>query len=362
MSGGGDDSDKSYEPTPQKLQKAREKGEVPKSNDLSVVAAYTGLLIALMTAGKYTVEQMGTVFMVLIEQSDQIARLLTDGPSNAPTAGILKGALMPVALLFCLPAAAVLLNLIAQRALIFAPNKLKPKLSRISLVSNAKNKFGRGGLFEFAKSAIKLVIYSTCLALFLKANLTEILSASAAPAKSSILLMMNLLFRFLFIVIAIALVIGVVDFLWQYAEHMRKNRMSRKEIQDETKDAEGDPHVKQHRRQRAQEIATNQMMSDVPGADAVIVNPTHFAVALKWSRTIGSAPVCVAKGVDEVAAAIRTAASEAGVPIHSDPPTARALHATVEIGQEIAEEYYRPVAAAIRFAEAMRKRAKEQIR
>lgn len=362
MSAGDDDSDKSYEPTSQKLLKAREKGEVPKSNDLSVVAAYAGFLIALLTVGQYTVEQMGTVFMILIDQSDELARLLTAGPSHALVAGVLKSALLPVALLFCLPAAAVLLNLIAQRALIFAPSKLKPKLSRISPVSNAKNKFGRGGLFEFAKSTVKLLIYGTCLALFLKANLTEILSASAAPAKSSILLMMNLLFRFLFIVIAVALAIGVVDFLWQYAEHMRKNRMSRKEITDETKDAEGDPHVKQHRRQRAQEIATNQMLADVPNADVVIVNPTHFAVALKWTRVAGSAPVCVAKGVDEVAATIRSAAGEAGVPIHSDPPTARTLHSTVDIGQEIAGEHYRPVAAAIRFAEAMRKRAKEQVR
>ncbi len=356
-----DDSDKSFDPTPQKLQKAREKGEVARSTDLSVVAAYTGLLIALLTVGKFTVDQMGALFVVLIDQSDGIAQLVTSGPATAPVAGMLKGALLPVALLFALPTAAVLLSLIAQRALIFAPTKLQPKLARISLLSNAKNKFGRGGLFEFAKSFAKLLIYGTCLTLFLKANLAEIVSASAAPAHSSILLMMNLLFRFLFIVIAIALAIGVVDYVWQYAEHMRKNRMSRKEIQDETKDAEGDPHVKQQRRARAQEIATNPMMADVPKADVVIVNPTHYAVALKWSRAAGAAPVCVAKGVDEVAAAIRSAAGEAGVPIHSDPPTARAIHATVDIGQEIAEEHYRPVAAAIRFAEAMRKRAKGQI-
>ncbi len=362
MSASDDDSDKSFEPTPQKLQKAREKGEVAKSSDLSVVAGYTGLIIALLAAGQYTAQHLGTKFMVMIDQSDTLAQLLTKGPAAAPVAGLLRGALVPVSLLFAIPAAAVLLSLIAQRALIFAPTKLKPKLSRISIVSNAKNKFGRGGLFEFAKSFSKLLIYGTCLALFLKANLTEIVSASAAPSKSSILLMMNLLFRFLFIVITIALAIGVIDYIWQYAEHMRKNRMSRKEIQDETKDAEGDPHVKQQRRQRAQDIATNQMMSDVPSADVIIVNPTHFAVALKWSRAPGSAPVCVAKGVDEVAAAIRSAASEAGVPIHSDPPTARALHATVEIGQEVPEEHYRPVAAAIRFAEAMRKRAKGQIR
>lgn len=361
MSASDDDSDKSFEATPQKLEKARKKGEIAKSNDLSVVAAYAGLLIALLTAGQYTAEHLGTLFVVLIDQSDQIATLLTQGPATSPMAGILKATLVPVAALFIVPAAAVLFSLIAQRALIFAPGKLKPKASRISILSNAKNKFGRGGLFEFAKSFVKLLIYGTCLTLFLHAHLPEILTASAAPARSSILLMMNLLTRFLFIVIMIALAIGVVDYLWQHAEHMRKNRMSRKEVQDETKDSEGDPHVKQQRRQRAQDIATNQMMADVPKADVVIVNPTHYAVALKWSREAGHAPVCVAKGVDEVATTIRTTAGHAGVPIHSDPPTARALHATVEIGQEVAEDYYRPVAAAIRFAEAMRKRVKEQI-
>ncbi len=362
MNASDDDSDKSFEPTPQKLEKAREKGEVAKSTDLSGVAGYAGLLIALLTAGPYAAVQLGTAFMVLIDQSEQLSDLMTLGPASAPVGGLLKGPLVPAILLFALPATAVLLSLIAQRALVFSPDKLKPKLSRISITSNAKNKFGRGGLFEFAKSFAKLAIYSTCLALFLWANLMEILSASAAPSRSSILLMMNLLFRFLFIVIVIALAIGIVDYLWQYAEHIRKNRMSRKEIQDETKDAEGDPHVKQHRRQRAQEIATGQMMADVPTADVVIVNPTHFAVALKWSRAAGAAPVCVAKGVDEVAAAIRSTAGQSGVPIHADPPTARALHATVEIGQEVPEELYRPVAAAIRFAEAMRKRAKGQVR
>lgn len=362
MSGADDDSDKSFEPTPQKLQKARDKGEIAKSTDLSVVAAYVGLMVALFAAGPYLTIQLGQVFVVLLDQPEEIARLVIDGPAAGPVGGVLGSTLPPLAILLATPAVAVLLSLLAQRALVFTPSKLKPKLSRISVLSNAKNKFGRGGLFEFAKSFVKLLIYGIILTLFLKWNLDEILSASAAPAQSSIVLLSNLLIGFLFIVIAIALAIGVIDYLWQQAEHIRKNRMSRKEIQDETKDAEGDPHVKQQRRQRAQEIASHQMMADVPKADVVIVNPTHYAVALQWSRAMGSAPVCVAKGVDEVAAAIREKAAEAGVPLHSDPPTARALHATVEIGSEIAEEHYRPVAAAIRFAEAMRKRAKGQIR
>ncbi len=361
MSEADDDSDKSFEPTPQKLKKAREKGEVAKSADLSVVAGYSGLLVALVTVGQHGVENLGTLFLVVIDQAGDLSRLMIDGPSAGPVGGVQKTTLVAIGILFAIPAAAVLLSLIAQRALVFAPSKLKPKLSRVSVVSNAQNKFGRGGLFEFLKAFVKLTIYCTCLAVFLRANLAEILSAGTAPPQSSILLMMNLLFRFLFIVIVIALAIGAADYLWQYSEHMRKNRMSRKEIQDETKDAEGDPHVKQQRRQRAQDIAANQMMAAIPEADVVIVNPTHFAVALKWSRAVGTVPVCVAKGVDEIAATIRSAAGQAGVPIHSDPPTARALHGTVDIGQEIQEEHYRSVAAAIRFAEAMRKRAKKQV-
>jgi flagellar biosynthetic protein FlhB len=118
--------------------------------------------------------------------------------------------------------------------------------------------------------------------------------------------------------------------------------------------------MKQERRQRAYDIAMNQMMADIPEADVVIVNPTHYAVALKWDRARGTAPKCVAKGVDEIAAKIREIAAEHGVALHSDPPTARAIHATVEIGDEIRPEHYRAVAAAIRFAEAMRKKARRR--
>ena len=135
--------------------------------------------------------------------------------------------------------------------------------------------------------------------------------------------------------------------------------MSHKELTDEAKQAEGDPHMKQQRRQRGHEIAMNKMIAEVPTADVVIVNPTHYAVALKWDRSTPGAPECVAKGVDNVAARIREIAQENAVPIHSDPPTARALYASVNLGEEIAPEHYKPVAAAIRFAEAMREKARK---
>lgn len=259
---------------------------------------------------------------------------------------------------FMIPAALVLLAVLAQRAFVVAPDKIKPKLSRISLISNAKNKFGRSGLFEFAKSFCKLVLYSICLGLFLKMRLPDIVGLSGTSAENAVSQLVQLCVELLFLVLLIAVIIGGIDAVWQHKEHLRKNMMSRKELTDEAKDAEGDPHMKQQRRQRGQEIAMNRMMADVPKADVIIVNPTHFAIALQWARTKGSAPVCVAKGVDEVAARIRETAQASGVPVHSDPPTARAIYATIDLGQEIHEEHYQAVAVAIQFAERMRQRAK----
>ena len=135
--------------------------------------------------------------------------------------------------------------------------------------------------------------------------------------------------------------------------------MTHEELKKESKENEGDPELKRNRRDRAQAIAQNKMLQDVPKADVVIVNPTHYSVALQWHREQGGAPVCVAKGTDEIAARIREIAAESGVPIKSDPPTARAIYATVEIGDEIEREHYAAVAAAIHFADTIRAKAKE---
>lgn len=353
-----DETDKSYEPTPQKLKKAREKGEVAKSTDLSVAASYFGLLIVLTAVGAGTVKAFGTALLVLIDQAPELSDLVFDGPPSSPVGGILAAVGRAASPWFLVPAVAVLLSILAQRAFVVAPSKLQPKLSRISLIQNAKNKFGRSGLFEFAKSFTKLTLYAVCLGFYLQYRLPDMIAALGSEARAVAAMLTRLGLEFLFLVAVISGAIGVVDALWQHAEHIRKNRMSRKEMMDEHKESEGDPHMKSERRQRAQEIATSQMMGDVPEADVIIVNPTHYAVALKWSRQRGTAPECVAKGVDEVAATIRRIAGENGVPIHHDPPTARALYATVDLGQEISEEHYAPVAAAIRFAEQMRKRAK----
>ena len=356
MSEETDSSDKQHEPTQRKLEEARRKGEVPKSNDLVTAAAYGGMALAGAAVGGGGLVAAGGAGVVLFDQADRLAPLMTEGV-RSPVGGILAhlgGALAP---LFLVPFLAALAMLFAQRALVFAPQKLKPKASRISPLSNAKQKFGRSGLFEFAKSTAKLVIIGTLLWLFLLARLPRILGTIHLTPGLISVEMMKLLLEFLALVVVILLAIGAIDFFWQRADHLRKQRMSHKELRDEIKNSEGDPYMKQERRQRGQEIATNRMLTEVPKSDVVIVNPTHYAVALKWDRAAGRAPVCVAKGVDEVALRIRAAAAEAGVPIRQDAPTARALHATVELEQEIRPEHYRAVAAAIRFAEKMRAKA-----
>jgi flagellar biosynthetic protein FlhB len=209
---------------------------------------------------------------------------------------------------------------------------------------------------------VKLCVISAVLAIFLSREAEAILGLMHLSPGMITAELSRLLTGFLMVVLAVSLSIAAIDYVWQYFEHIRKNRMSHKELRDEAKESEGDPHLKGERRRRGMDIATNRMLADVPKADVVIVNPTHYAVALKWSRKKGAAPTCVAKGVDEVAARIREAAAEAGVPVHRDPPTARALHATVEIGREIGADHYKAVAAAIRFAERMRARARGKAR
>ncbi len=134
--------------------------------------------------------------------------------------------------------------------------------------------------------------------------------------------------------------------------------MSFEEMKKEHKENEGDPYLRQARRDRARDAATRNQMLEVPEANVVLVNPTHYAVALKWNREDGGAPVCVAKGVDEVAKRIREIAAENGVPIRRDPPTTRSIFELVEVGEEIKREHYAAVAAAIHFAEEMRTKAK----
>jgi flagellar biosynthesis protein FlhB len=353
-------SEKEHEPSQKKLDEARRKGDVAKSTELLAAASYSGLLLAGMMGGA-AVDQAARASTILIAQAPDFARLASEA-SHPIVGGILKSAVLPFGIFILIPAVAVILTLIAQSAIVFAPEKLVPKLSRISPIATAKKKFGAEGLFEFAKSCVKLVIVAVSLGWFLTGHSDRILATAMLDPRQGFLHLIGLLGQFLVIVILVTAAIGAVDLIWQRHALRQRNRMSRKDMMDEMKESEGDPNAKSQRRQRGQEIAMNQMILEVAKANVVIVNPTHYAVALAWSRGAQTAPIVTAKGTDDIARRIREMASEHGVPIHSDPPTARAIYAAVDLGKPVQRDHYRAVAAAIRFAEAMRARARGRIR
>lgn len=357
-----DPDDKPFEASEKKLLDARKKGELVKSTDLIATGSYGGLILGLLAIGGATLTQAASTMQSLLRNADEIATELFSGGATTISLMLITGTVGALALWFALPLAGALGSLLLQRALVFAPTKLEPKLSRLSILSNAKNKFGREGIFEFLKSTVKLVIFGVLLGMLLIWELERIISLAAQPVGAIVTFIFYLLIEFLALVFLVTAAIGAIDYLWQRAQHLRKNRMSRQEMMDEAKAAEGDPQSKQYRRQRAVEIATQQMLADVPDSSVVVVNPTHYAVALKWDRFSPTAPIVVAAGVDHVAAAIREKAQEAGVPIHRDPPTARALYATCRLGDEIPREQFKAVAAAIRFAEAIREKARARSR
>jgi flagellar biosynthetic protein FlhB len=354
--------DKPYDPTPRKLDEARKKGEIVRSADLNTAVSYGGFLVAAGLVTPWATERLGVLMQVLLGQAHQIAPLLLAPGGGDLAGGLMAGPMLMTSAAVLVPAALLLAVLFAQRAILFTPTKLAPKLARISPLSNAKQKFGAEGLFQFAKSAVKLAVVATLLTLYLLARAERILASLYAEPGQILAALGRLTFEFLAVVTAMAVVIGAVDWLWEWARHQQKNRMSRQELMDETKSSEGDPQMKQQRRSRAQAIAMNQMLADVPKADVVVVNPTHYAVALRWDRAGRGVPVCVAKGTDEVARRIRETAVEAGVPLFSDPPTARNLFALVDIGSPILPDQFKAVAAAIRFADLMRQKARARRR
>lgn len=354
MSGDEDKTDKQFDATEQKLGKAREKGDFPRSTEVNSALAYLGALIAAGVAASYGVPGLINSARTLwmgAAQTDangvEIGGLDTIGRFALPVAGVTMA-------LLTIPAAIILVGLIAQRGIVFVPSKVAPDISRINPIKNIGQKFGKSGLVTFAISLAKASSVAVGGWALFQAAMPVLLQGRETSAWVNGLWFVG--WRTLALALAISAVFAIVDLGWKHYDFRQRNRMSMKEMKDEMKDSEGDPHMKSARRQKSMEIVLSSMLADVETADVVIVNPTHYAVALKWQRGSGSAPICVAKGVDEIAQRIRERAKKNQVPIWSDPPCARSIHASVNIGAEIDAEHFAAVAAAIRFSEVIRKK------
>ncbi|MGF1445886.1 MAG: flagellar biosynthesis protein FlhB [Pikeienuella sp.] len=355
-----DGQERSHDPTPRRLESAREKGDLAQSQDAQSLAAYLGLALAVFLGGAWSAERMGAALLPMLAVPQDLARDALGPGSGAGLSELIGAALAAAALPLALPAAAVLTLLVTRRSIVVVPDKILPKLSRISPIANAGQKFGPTGLVEFGKNVGTIAAGGAGLAMVGSATLPEIAGSAAWPSRALAPILAEKFRAVMIGVLVVAAVIAGLDLIWQQHEHHRRNRMSHQELKDETKSSEGDPHLKAERQTRARALAQQKMMHDVPKADVVLTNPTHVSVALQWDRAPGSAPVCLAKGVDEIALRIRERAAASGVPIHCDPETARSIHALVEVGQEVKPEHYKAVAAAILFAERLRARARRK--
>jgi len=344
MASGGDKTEKA---TPKRRQEARRKGQVGKSQDLNGAVAMLAALMALGGLGPAAWGHMRDAMistLSLIATPDVVAqqgigRVLGSAMTHA------AWAIVPISLV-CLVAG--VLTGILQVGWKPSAQALKPDPKRIDPFKGAKNLFGMHFLFESVKTVLKFAAVGTIAGMALLGQLDELGSLVGMPPQ-------ELLARGAQTILEIAkqagiayLAIAAVDFAWQRYRHEKSLKMDKEEIKQEFKQESVSPEVRAAIRRRQMQAARARMMADVPGADVVVTNPTHFAVALRYGND-APAPVVVAKGADVIAARIRAIAAEHGVPVISDPPLARSLHASVDIGRQIPEELFGAVAQLLAF-------------
>ena len=345
MAEGEDESQKTEEPTPKRLEDARKKGDVAKSQEIPgwfVLASGLALIGFLLPA---MARNLAGSLQVYFERAHEF--------SMNPQAimGLMQDTAVEVVVLVSFP---ILLLVIAgfaghyvQQGMLFTTDKIQPKLSKINPIDGAKRLFGAQAWANFFKGIGKMVLVAGAafLVIYPKRDvladmpLMEVSAILAVVKQASIELMIAAL--------VVYAVVAALDYAFQRQSFMKRNRMSRQEIKDEMKQSEGDPMVRAKLRQLRQERSQKRMMAKVPEASVVITNPTHYAVALFYEQGQTPAPICLAKGIDEVALRIREVAKEHDIPIVEDPPLARALHATAELDEEIPVDHFKAVARVI---------------
>ncbi len=342
-----DDAQKTEDPTPKKLEEARKKGQVPLSREINNwMMLFAGtLLVAGLSVPVFS--DLGELLKAYIEQS--YAFPSAPGGMKVILGGTLKQVLIIVALPLILLMIIAFLGPFVQVGPLFAPETLKPDISKISLIKGFGRLFSMRSLMEFAKGVLKLLTVGVVGIVILLPYFGQLEHLVGLPMPLLLDEIQSLVVKLMIGVLVVVLIIAVIDLAFQRAQHAKKMRMTKQEIKDEYKQTEGDPHVKAKLRQLRAEKARQRMMQNVPGADVVITNPTHFSIALKYDPDTMEAPMCVAKGVDELALRIREVAKQHGVELYENKPLARSLYDVVEIEQTIPIEHYQAVAEIISF-------------
>jgi flagellar biosynthetic protein FlhB len=339
-----DDSEKSLDPSQKRLQEAHDRGDVVKSQEVGTWFVMAGATLILLAFSGSATSGILTTLRGLIANSYDIR---VDGPGFIAVVAKLGGEVVgATALPLSLLALAALLGSVIQHRPVWSAEGLTPKFSKISPVAGLGRLASKQTLANFAKGLTKLGVFGAVIGALLWPERSRLEGLVTVDPAAILAFTHVLAIKMLGTVVAMLAVVAALDYLFQYRQWFERQKMSVAELKEEFKQTDGDPAVKGKIRQIRQNRMRKRMMAAVPTASVVITNPTHFAVALRYERGM-NAPVCVAKGADLIARKIREVASEHGIPIVENPPLARAIHASVEIDQEVQPEHYKAVAEVI---------------
>jgi len=342
-----DAQERTEQATPKRLEDARRKGQIPRSRELSAAAVTLVGGAALYMLGGQITGQMAEMMrrgLALSRDEATDSTFMLPALSNAAADGLWLS--MPVLGLITL---AAIIAPLALGGWSFAGQAMMPQFSRLNPLEGIKRMFAMRSLVELAKAMAKFGVVAVIATIVLWNDAPALMGLGREPLQQAIGHAIQLSGKALLVISAGLLIIAGIDVpyqLWQYAKQMR---MSRQEIREEYKESEGSPEVKGRIRQLQQEVARRRMMQEVPKADVIVTNPTHFAVALKYDEKRMRAPIVVAKGVDVIAAKIREVAGENAVPIFEAPPLARVLYRNVDIGDEVPATLYVAVAQILTY-------------
>jgi flagellar biosynthetic protein FlhB len=342
-----DEASKTEDPSVKKLEDARERGQVAQSRDLSMWVMLLAATILMGTATPY-------VFASLSDELQGFFEHAHDMPTGAGgIAAVLKEtfiiSLKACALFFIALMVAAIFGPAMQVGFLLAPQVLKPDISKVSIIKGFGRLFSLKSIVEFIKGILKITAIGAIGYWMVSPYMDSMEHSIDIPTIEILTETQHLAVRMMVGILIALLAISIADFLYQRWEFMKQMRMTKQEVKDEYKQTEGDPYIKGRLKQLRMEKARQRMMQNVPKADVIITNPTHFSVALQYDPEVSDAPIVLAKGVDEVAFRIREVAKEHDIILFENPPLARSLYDTVEIDEPIPVELYKAVAEVISF-------------
>lgn len=353
-----DDSQKTEDPTPKKLEEARKKGNIPLSREVNNwIMLLAGTLIVSLYF-PYMFSQFSVVLRFYIEKAHTIPG--TPGGLYFALGNAAKEALSILALPMIFFIFAAFIGPFAQVGPLFSSKTITPELSKISIMKGFGRLFSLRSIMEFVKGLAKITLVAVVGFIILQPFYKGIEHVIDLSTIQILFEMKDMTVRMMIGVLVVLLVIALIDLVYQRNQHMKQMRMTKQEVKDEYKQTEGDPMVKGKLRQLRAEKARQRMMQAVPQADVVITNPTHYSIALKYDTETMDAPVCIAKGVDEVALRIREVAKEHNIILYENVPLARALYDTVEIDEMIPPEHFKAVAEVISYVFRLRGKLKKK--